>query len=187
MPHAKIIPVMLVLVILASGCLQPQVENQEQLAEYKHPDTGFTMKYPESWNVSDRSLEVHLQNYSRIVFSSPDNQADFTVAIKLQHFPEGKALGGVGMVNDRPNTTLIMFSNNTQIGGLSGTQWIYLVKDPDREFYENFIAITQICPGLQNNRIDYAFSYTYTAGNPQLEETIYAILNSTEFPCPSKE
>ncbi len=69
----KIIPIMLVLVILAPGCLQPQVENQEKLTSYKHPDTGFTMKYPESWNFTDRSLEVHSQNFSRIVFSSPDN------------------------------------------------------------------------------------------------------------------
>lgn len=183
----KIIPILLVIVILASGCLQPQIENQEQLAEYQHPDSGFTMKYPESWNVTDRSPEFHLQNFSRILFSSPDNQATFRVDIKLSHHPEGQALGGVGLSYECPNSTGILFSNNTQIGGLTGTQWMFLVKNPDREFYDNLILITQICPELKNTRIDYAFSYTYTAGNSQLEETVYAILNSIEFPCPSKK
>ena len=186
-PMKKIIPILLVIVILASGCLQPHVENQENLATYKHPDSGFTMKYPESWNVSDRSLDYHLQNFSRILFSSPDNQAAFTVDIKLSHHPEGEELGGVGLSYECPNSTGIMFSNNTQIGGLTGTQWMFLIKNPDREFYDNLIVITQICPELKNTRIDYAFWYNYTAGDPPLEETIYAILNSIEFPCPSKK
>lgn len=186
-PMQKIILIMLVLVILASGCLQPEVKNQEKLAEYKHPDSGFTMKYPESWNITDRSLEHYQPNHSRIVFTSPDNQAAFMVDIKLSQHLEGEELGGVGLSYECPNSTGIMFSNNTQIGGLTGTQWMFLIKNPDREFFDNLILITQICPELKNTRIDYAFSYTYTAGDPQLEERIYAILNSIEFPCPAKK
>lgn len=186
-PMQKVVPILLVLVLLASGCLQPTVESQEKLDEYIHPDSGFTMKYPESWNMTDLSSEFYMQNFSRILFSNPDNQASFMVDIKLSHHPEGEELGGVGLSYETPNATCIMFSNNTQIGGLIGTQWMFLVKNPDREFYDNLIAITQICPKLKNTRIDYFFRYEYPAENTKMEETVNAILNSIEFPCPSEK
>lgn len=145
------------------------------------------MKYPESWNFTDRSLEYYQPNHSRIVFSNPDNQAVFMVDIKHSYHPEGKELGGVGLSYERPNATSIASYKRIQVAGFNGTQWIHLVKEPDREFYDNFIAITHICPGIQNNRRDYFFSYGYTADDPQLEETVYAILNSIEFPCPSEK
>ncbi len=183
----KIIPILLVIVILASGCLQLTVENQEKFDEYQHPDLGFTMKYPESWNITDQSPEFHLPNFSLIVFSSPDNQAVFNVAIHHYYYPEGEEIGGWGESREWSNATLMMFSNNTQIGGLTGFQWIYLEKGPDREYYDNSICITQICQGLQNNRRDYILNYEYTTGDPQLEETVNAILNSIEFSCPAKK
>lgn len=186
-PMQKVVPILLVIVLLGSGCLQPTVESQEKLDKYIHPDSGFTMKYPESWNITDRSLEFYQPNHSRIVFSSPDNQAAFIVDIKLEHHPEGKELGGVGLSYERPNATSIASYKRIQVAGLNGTQWIILVKDPDREFYDNFIAITQICPGLQNNKIDYFFRYEYPAENTKMEETVYAILDSIEFPCPSEK
>lgn len=181
----KFIPILLVLVLLTSGCLQPRVENQERMSEYIHPDLGFTMKYPQSWNLTEEPRTYYEPNYSRIVFTSPDNQARFMVDIKRTYHPEGKWIGGVGLSNERPNSTFIASDKNIQVANFIGYQWIFLVKDPGREFYDIFLSITQICPGLENNRIDYFFKYEYTAGDPRLEETIKSILDSIEFTCPS--
>lgn len=145
------------------------------------------MKYPQSWYVTEEPRENYQSNFSRIVFTSPDNQAMFMVDIKRKHHPEGKEIGGVGLSNERPNSTLIASNKNIQVGNFIGYQWIFLVKDPDREFYDVFLSITQICPGLQNNMIDYFFKYEYTADDPRLEETVKSILDSIEFSCPSED
>jgi len=108
------------------------------------------------------------------------------VDIKRTYHPEGKEIGGVGLSNERPNSTFIASDKNIQVANFIGYQWIFLVKDPGREFYDVFLSITQICPGLQNNRIDYFFKYEYTAGDPELEETVKSILDSIEFTCPSE-
>ncbi len=105
------------------------------------------------------------------------------VTITHYHYPEGEEIGGWAWVREWSNATPMVFSNNTHIGGLTGFQWIYLEKGPDREYYDNSICITQICQGLQNNRRDYILHYEYTAGDSQPEETVNVMLDSIQFAC----
>jgi hypothetical protein len=144
-----------------------------------YPNTGFKVKIPQSWNVNST------QEYYRVVFTSPDNQASINIEIMPSHHPEGEEEGGVGLSYEVPNSTTIESFENIQIAGVDGLRWTFLVNGSSREYIDGFISFTQNCPGLQYNRISYFINYDYTRSDVQLEETIKAMLDSIQLTCPS--
>jgi hypothetical protein len=188
MEWTKITNIVCILVLLFStaGCIQPSLEKNEILTTYSHPEAELTMKYPLTWDVN-RTLEPRNPNSSRVIFSSPGNQASFEIEILHRYHPEDMEEGGIGLGYDVPNSTTIEFQKPIQISGLDASSWTFLVKDYDREYIDGFIAIKQRCPELQNNRIYYFINYDYPKGDDQLEKTVHNMLDSILLTCPTED
>ena len=188
MDWIKIAHTLFIFVFLLStaGCIQASSEKNEIFTTYSHPATGFVMKYPQNWDINHATLGN--TNQFRVIFSSPDNQASFRVDIlSPKHIPEGEEEGGIGLGYDVPNSTIIDFMEPVQLAGIDGVKWTFLVKNPEREYYDKFICITQKCPLLQNNRITYCFNYDYGIDDEQMEKTLQAMLDSINLTCPSED
>lgn len=175
----KIILFVLTLFLLIPGCIQTSSEETEKFLEYSYPDTGFTIKYPQSWNVSQPGEFYH------VGLSSPDHQASMWITIHPGHHPEGMEEEGYGISYEVPNSTPIVSWEKIQISGANGLKWTFLVNNSDRKYIDGIIMFVQKCPELQNNRILYHIRYDYTTNDIQLENTVNAMLNSIELNCPS--
>ncbi len=172
-------PIVLMLFLLIPGCIQTPSEEPEKFLEYSYPDTGFTIKYPQSWNISQTG-----ENY-RIGLTSLDHQASMRISIHPGHHPEGMEEGGYGISYETPNSTPIVSWEKIQISGADGLKWTFLVNNSDRQYIDGIIMFVQKCPELQNNRVLYHISYDYTTNNVQLEKTVNTMLNSINLTCPS--
>ncbi len=177
----KAVLIISILFLFASGCIQNSSEVTEKLSVYTHPDTGFTMKYPQSWIVNETTGNYH------VIVSSPDNQASFGVIIDQWNHPEGMEEGDYGISGDRPNSTPIENKQQIQISGTDGLGWTFLVNDGKREYINGIVMLIKRCPELPNNRILYHIDYDYPRGDVQLENTVKTMLNSIGMTCPSKK
>lgn len=178
----KIIAAIVILFLFASGCVQTSSDETDQYSEYSDPNSGFTMKYPTSWDVNP----VY-SNLSIVEFESPDNQASMRISIKQTYHPEGEEEGGIGISYDVPNSTPIESSENIQISNAHGLKWTFLVDDGDREYIDGIIIVKQKCPELQNNRIFYHIRFVYPNDDQQLESTMRSMVDSIDLSCPFGE
>jgi hypothetical protein len=181
----KIVLIIFVLFLFASGCIQssPEVtEKQGEVLVGKYSNTGFTMSYPQSWNVVNQTVGDY-----EVVFSSPDGQASVGIMIDSWYHPEGAEEGDFGISNELPNSTPIESREKIRISGVDGFKWTFLVNDGNREYIHGTNMFVQKCPELQNNRILYYIDYDYSKGNIQMEKTVNAMLDSIGMTCPSNK
>jgi hypothetical protein len=180
----KIIPILFILFVFAAGCVQTS-DTAQQYSKYSYPDTGFAMKYPESWTVTQTANQYD-PTRTEVRFTAPGNRTSFSMLIDPWHLVQGKTEGGVGIGYDVPYPiTTIEFQKEIQISGEDAIRWTFLVNAPDRDYIDVIIHISQKCPGKQNNRVYYWIGYDYTANDTETKDMFDTMLGSIELTCPS--
>ena len=170
----------LILFLLFSGCVQESEVREKTFATYSHPDTGFMIKYPQTWDIIYEDV-----NGFRLTFSSPDKRASFQVNfLGTHHQREGEMEAGVGLSYEVPNSTTIESFEKTQLAGIDGLKWTFIVENPDRTYYDKKICVIQKCPSSYQNRRTFCFDYDYDVGDEKMEKTLQAMLDSINLTCP---
>lgn len=170
----------LLIFLLIAGCVQESAVREEAFSTYSHPDTGFMMKYPQTWDIIYKDV-----NGFRLTFTSPDKQASLQVNfLGTSHQKEGKMEAGVGLSYEVPNSTTIESFEKTQLAGIDGVKWTFIVENPDRTYYDKKICVIQKCPLSYQNRRTFCFDYDYDVGDEKMEKTLQTMLDSINLTCP---
>lgn len=177
----KLILIILISILVTAGCLQNTSEETENYSIYSHPDTGFTMKYPQSWIIDEKMGDY------QVVFHSPDNQASIGVIIDHWANPEGADEGEYGITAEVSNSTPIEVKEKIQISNVEGLKWVFLVSESNREYIYGINMFVQNCPELDDNRILYYIDYDYSTNDTKLEKSMEHILDSIELQCLSSK
>lgn len=173
----RIIPIILILFFIVTGCVQALSGDKDQFVKDSLPESGFSIFTPQSWRM-DTILEK-----ANMVFISPDNQASISVEIQEFYNPEGAELRN--LEQEKPNRTQIGYRETIQISGTDGFQWEFLVNENDRQYIEGVIWIARECQDRGNRKISYIIRFEYPAGDARREEMVREILDSIELDCPS--
>jgi hypothetical protein len=152
-------------------------DQEETFATYSLPEAGFTMKYPKNWEV--KHVREAYKNFV-VTFTSPDNRAFLQVESNPQHFP----------AYPKNSTQIEVLSQNPkkltpiQFAGHYGFEFMFVLKNQNRVYYDKFLGFSQICSGIP---IVYYIEYKYESGDDEQEKTLLTMVDSVNVTCPSGE